>query len=141
MEDAEMAPAGAGEHTRPSAGTVSVGIEHVRLSYHYLDIGDIDGYGSLFTSDAVLHYPGMAPIRGRRAIESFRASRPVRRHTLHTLTVTHGEVVTVGDIAVAGPNGGSTNTAFVDSFTLSDYGLIRTQKTDFGSRGIPRTAG
>ncbi|MEU7787967.1 nuclear transport factor 2 family protein [Amycolatopsis sp. NPDC049159] len=130
-----MAPAEAGEHT------VAVGIDHVRLSYHYLDIGDIDGYGSLFTADAVLHYPGMAPIRGRGAIEQFRATGPVRRYTLHTVTVTHGEVVAAGDIAVAGPNGGSTNTAFVDSFTLSDYGLIRTQKTDFGSRGNPRTAG
>lgn len=136
-----MAPAGAGEHARPSAGAVALGIDHVRLSYHYLDIEDLDGYGSLFTADAVLHYPGIAPIRGRRAIERFRAARPNRRHTLHRVTVTHGEVVTVGDITTTGPNGGRTNTAFVDSFTLSDYGLISVQKTDFRSGGNSRAVG
>ncbi len=136
-----MAPAGAGKHARPSAAAGALGIDHVQLSYHYLDIGDLDGYGSLFTADAVLHFPGMAPIRGRCAIERFRATRPTGGHTLQSVTVTHGEVVAVGVIAAIGPNGGSTNTAFVDSFMLSDYGLITVQKTDFGSGGNSRAVG
>ncbi|MEU5263754.1 nuclear transport factor 2 family protein [Amycolatopsis sp. NPDC021455] len=136
-----MAPAGAGKHARPSAAAGAFGIDHVRLSYHYLDIGDLDGYGSLFTADAVLHFPGMAPIKGRRAIERFRAARSPAGHTLQSVTVTHGEVVVNGVIAAIGPNGGSTNTAFVDSFTLSDYGLIEVQKTDFGSGENSRAVG
>jgi hypothetical protein len=133
-----MAPAGTGGNARPSAAALVCGIDHARLSYHYLDIGDIDGYGSLFTADAVLLVPGIPPIRGRRAIEGFRAAQPNRRHTLHSVTVTHGEVIVVGRIAVTGPNGGGTNADFVDSFTLSDYGLLTAQKTDFGSGGNSR---
>ena len=136
-----MAPAGAGKHARPSAAAGPPGIDHVRLSYHYLDIGDLDGYGSLFTADAVLHFPGMAPIRGRSAIESFRLAHPPGGYTVQSVTVTHGEVVVHGVIAAIGPNGGSTNTAFVDSFTLSDYGLITVQKTDFGSGENSRAVG
>jgi ketosteroid isomerase-like protein len=135
-----MAPAGTGGNARPSAVALACGMDHVRLSYHYLDIGDIDGYGSLFTADAVLHVPGIPPVRGRRAIEGFRAARPIRRHTLHSVTVTHGEVVVVGHIAVPSPNGGSTNAAFVDIFTLSDYGLLRAQKTDFDPGGNSRAS-
>lgn len=31
----------------PSRVVTDSGVDHVRLAYHYLDAGDLDGYGSL----------------------------------------------------------------------------------------------
>lgn len=31
----------------PSRVVTDSGVDHVRLAYHYLDTGDLDGYGSL----------------------------------------------------------------------------------------------
>ena len=52
-----------------NAVVAGVGVEHVRLSYDYLDRGDIDGFGSLLAPDAVLLRPGGRDVRGRAAIE------------------------------------------------------------------------
>lgn len=55
---------------RPSAATAAVGLDHVRLTYHYLDVGDMDGLASLFAEEVGLLRPGSSPIRSRAAIKA-----------------------------------------------------------------------
>lgn len=129
-----MAPEEIGMNSGPNALVIATGIDHVRLSYHYLDIGDFDGYGSLFAVDAVLHYPGLAPIRGRAAIERFRSTwlnYQVGVHRVDARSAAEAQITAVGRFAANRPNGASINADFADSFTLSDYGLLTVQKTDF----------
>ncbi|MEC3978288.1 nuclear transport factor 2 family protein [Amycolatopsis sp. H20-H5] len=129
-----MAPEENGMNSEPSALVVATGIDHVRLSYHYLEIGDFDGYGSLFATEAVLHYPDHAPIQGRAAIERFRSTWLNYQVGVHRVDVVSGaepQVTAVGRFAANRPNGASINADFADIFTLSDYGLLTAQKTDF----------
>src|SRR5579871_69644 len=41
----------------PSRMVTACGVEHVRLSYYYMEHDDIDGYGSLLADDVVLDWP------------------------------------------------------------------------------------
>src|SRR5436190_2063112 len=42
---------------RPSPAVTAAGVDHVRLSYAYLDEGDVDAYGSLFDEHAHVSRP------------------------------------------------------------------------------------
>ena len=68
----------------PGDVVTTVGIEHIRLSYEYLDRRDLDGYGSLFDDEAELCSPVAGVVRGRAGIESYQAERAVDggRHVL-----------------------------------------------------------
>ncbi|WP_020667006.1 nuclear transport factor 2 family protein [Amycolatopsis nigrescens] len=127
-------------HTGSVSGTLTtVGIDHARLSYHYLDLGDMDGYASLFEADAVVRIPGKPTIRGRDRLErlhsgphgglhsGLQSGLPAPRHCEHLVHDVFGagnRVAAVGSL-VDGITGVQVD--FADTFTISDSGLIRSQ--------------
>jgi ketosteroid isomerase-like protein len=111
----------------------SVAADHIRLGYHYLDVGDIDGYGSLFDEQAVLSHPGVRPVRGRDALERFEQRRfEQRRRAANSVRHRVYDVVSSGRLVVAlgriDERAATADTVvsvdFVDVFTVSDDGLI-----------------
>lgn len=112
-----------------TAGDVAatIGAEHVRLSYHYLDQADMEGYMSLLDPEARLHHPGHPVSRGpdeaAAAMESLAYTRG--RHRIFK-TVSEGDTVAaIGRFTgSAAPFGNMYETEFVDVFTLSGHGLL-----------------
>jgi ketosteroid isomerase-like protein len=121
--------------TRPASAQVALaGLDHVRLSYEYLNSRDIDGYGSLFEGDAVVHRPGHEPIRGRDNVEHFQADQVDRvgaEHVVHDVFASGGRVAAVGRYIENESRCAPTGVDFADIFTLSENGLIADQKTYF----------
>ena len=113
---------------RPGDVVTTVGIEHVRLSYEYLDQRDVDGYGSLFDAGAELRSPVAGVLRGRAEIESYQVERADDggRHVVEEVFSAPGRVVVVGRVTGAG-----REVEFVDLFTLTEHGLLRSQKSFF----------
>jgi ketosteroid isomerase-like protein len=115
-------------------GVASIAADHVRLCYHYLDTGDVDGYCSLFEEDAILECPGSWPIRGRRAMERAERRRQAvvsRRHSMARLAVV-GELVLVGGRVEwrRRPDGDQVLLFdFVDLFVVCQEGLISRRRT------------
>ena len=128
--------------TRPRAtGTTAAGLDHVRLTYHYLDTADIDGYGSLFEIDAVLHGPGLSPLRGRRQIERFQQLRlgvgGISRHQLDRVFGANGHVTAIGRYFSTDSDGNEGSVEFADVFTVAPNGLLTSQKTYLYLAGDP----
>lgn len=122
---------------RDRAGDVAAAaVDHVRLGYHYLDVGDIDGYLSLCDEHVELRLPGSVPVRGRDALERFeqrhRAATGAVRHTVFDIVGSGRMVVAIGQLG-ADRNADADPAApvvFVDVFTVSDDALI-TQRRRF----------
>jgi len=75
-----------------------VGIDHVRLSYHYLDTGDIEAYGSLLDEHALMFQPNGAPGHGRAEILEQQASLtgpPVKHQIYKIIAADDAVAVTV----------------------------------------------
>lgn len=104
-----------------SAAVAAVGMEHARLSYHYLDRGDVDGYASLFAQDAVLRHPGRPAERGATAIERTLAHRrrSGERHVLDTVFAADNRVAAVGRLT-----DDRIDVGFVDIFAVTPSGLL-----------------
>jgi ketosteroid isomerase-like protein len=104
-----------------------MGIEHIRLSYLYLDRGDIDGYLSLLHADICLLLPGEREVRGRDRIAVFQArrDRPGAGHVVHHATGDGDRVVVEGRYVIGNSGQGVD---FTDVFTLSGESLLRSQK-------------
>lgn len=113
---------------RPGDVVTTAGVEHVRLSYEYLDRRDMDGYGSLFDAEAELRSPVAGVVRGRDEIEGYQAERAAAggRHVVEQVFSAPGRVVVVGRVTGAG-----REVEFVDLFTLTEHGLLRSQKSFF----------
>lgn len=113
----------------PSAATTSVGIDHVRLSYPYLDSGNLDAYASLLHHDVQLKRPDLPEAHGRDEVLKLLAAvaGPPGQHQLY-------KVLGDGDCVVAtgrttgrhGPRCPQTilDVDFADFITLSDEGLL-----------------
>jgi ketosteroid isomerase-like protein len=117
-----------------SAVVAGVGVEHVRLSYDYLDRGDIDGFGSLLAPDAVLLRPGGRAVRGRAAIERWLASSAAGTpgtSTVFAVFATAGNVIAVGHHTGHDADGHLRDVEFTDIFTIAPDGLLRTLKRYF----------
>ncbi|WP_307062232.1 nuclear transport factor 2 family protein [Streptomyces sp. B3I8] len=100
------------------------------LTYHYLDIGDIDGYASLTEQNVTLDHPGAPPYRGRDAVLSAQAAQAtlLRRHELDTVVADEGRVVVLGRVVRQAPGavrGAAYGVDFADVFTLSGQTLVR----------------
>ncbi len=111
---------------RYSSAVAAAGLDHVRLSYHYLDRGDLDGYASLLDPGVVLDEPGHERVRGQGAVAELRRSRGHGEHDVHDVFAAGGRVAAVGRFT-----GGSDVRAgvdFADIFTLSGHGLLVTQR-------------
>ncbi|WP_428965193.1 nuclear transport factor 2 family protein [Micromonospora fluostatini] len=124
-----MSSHGGARPTRSTAVTAA-GVDHVRLSYHYLDTGDIDAYGSLLDEHVQVRRPDLAQGRGRAEVLRTHAqvAGPPARHQIY-------KVIADGDgVAVTGRYTGSVaphpgqqpdgELDFVDVFTLTDEGML-----------------
>ncbi|MFC5286566.1 nuclear transport factor 2 family protein [Actinokineospora guangxiensis] len=113
--------------THPSI--TAAGVDHVRLSYLYLDAGDLDGYASLLHEDVHLVLPGSPTGRSRDDAMRLAGERP-RPHGTHGLfkVIADGDcVVAVGRYNPASPND-TPGHDFADVFTLSDNALLMSQR-------------
>ncbi|MEU7062118.1 nuclear transport factor 2 family protein [Streptomyces sp. NPDC051578] len=89
----------------PSPVVTDSGVDHVRLAYHYLDSGDLDGYGSLLHEGLL----GVAELE--------RPALGARHHITR--------IVADGDCVVAMGRVAPQQREFVDVFTLSAEGMLR----------------
>jgi ketosteroid isomerase-like protein len=130
---------------------VSAAVDHVRLGYHYLDVGDIDGYLSLCDEHVELRSPGALPVRGRDALERFeqrhRAAIGSVRHTVFDIVGSGRMVVAIGQLGGtahgdAGAAAAADPVVFVDVFTVSDDALItqRRRFLDVSADGVDSTS-
>ncbi|WP_103502528.1 MULTISPECIES: nuclear transport factor 2 family protein [Streptomyces] len=111
---------------RPARSTVvtAVGADHVRLSYHYLDIGDVEGYGSLLDENIEIAQPGSLHGNGRAEVLRSHGApdRPAVRHRIHKIVADGDSVVALGRL-VRG-TGARVELDFVDHFTISAEGML-----------------
>jgi ketosteroid isomerase-like protein len=99
--------------------------DHVRLSYEYLDRGDLDGYLSLLAPDIELRRPGRVPVRGRADAE--RADPPRGRHRLRAVFSVGQQVAATGHFT--GEHGRRLDVEFADIFAVTPDGLLVAQST------------
>ena len=114
----------------PESEPIAAAIDHVRLSYCYLDEGDLDAYCSLFTEHVVLLQPGARPVSGRAELErvarKHRAATPVR-HQVYEVFGSGRRVAAVGRLAHQHPS--RVDVDFIDVFTVADCGLLSGRTT------------
>lgn len=115
----------------PSAAVAAASVDHIRLSYQYLDGGDIDGFASLLDPRAVVRRPGAAPARGRPEVERtewerFRRSRG--HHMVDRVFAADGRAAAVGRFVPAAPG---EEYEFADIYTITDAGLLVARDTYF----------
>lgn len=141
------------ERSRPAAPVTAAGIDHVRLWYHYLDVGDLDAYGSLLDEHAQLSRPDALPGNGRAQIlerQAELASSAVKHH-IYKIIADDDAVAVMGRYTPppsAAPSRAGTEeideahgaddaedaddadeveeVEFADFFTLTDKGLLLT---------------
>ncbi|SDO45753.1 nuclear transport factor 2 family protein [Lentzea jiangxiensis] len=106
--------------------STAAGVDHVRLSYHYLDTGDLDGYASLLHEDMQLKRCDAPLGHGRdHTVRLLSASAALRgRHHLHKVVVDKDTVVVVGRYTPPAGAECRTPSEFADVVTLSDEGLL-----------------
>ena len=119
---------------RPESEPIAAAIDHVRLSYCYLDDGDIDAYCSLFTEQVVLLQPGTSPVSGRAELErAARRRRPGEfvRHLVYDVFGSGRRVAAVGRLNHLRPPAGdhALDMDFIDVFTVADNGLLSGRTT------------
>jgi ketosteroid isomerase-like protein len=113
----------------PSSAITAVGVDHVQLSYHYLDTGDIDGYGSLLHENAHVERPDAERRRGRAEVLRLHTeiAGPPGRHRIHKIIANGDSIAAVGHFSGPPPTPHSDaelDVDFVDVFELSDDGLL-----------------
>jgi ketosteroid isomerase-like protein len=116
---------GDGRRTPPSAAVLAAGVDHVRLSYAYLDEGDLDAYASLLHEDMQVRTPGGPPGRGRD--DALRLAVTTRgTHELFKVIGDGHCVVAVGRYTAPRHELGEFD--FADFFTLSDDSLLLSRR-------------
>ncbi|WP_434739839.1 nuclear transport factor 2 family protein [Micromonospora sp. SH-82] len=117
--------------TRSTCGTTvtAVGVDHVRLSYHYLDTGDIDAYGSLLDENVQVRRPDLAQGRGRAEVLRTHAllAGPPARHQIYKVIAAGDAVAVTGRYTASDPprrGQPEGDLDFVDVFTLTDEGML-----------------
>ncbi|MFD5826759.1 nuclear transport factor 2 family protein [Lentzea sp. NPDC060358] len=111
--------------TPPSAATLAAGVDHVRLSYLYLDAGDLDAYASLLHEDVQVRQPGTPTGHGRDAAVRLAGTRG--SHELFKVVAEGHCVVAVGHYSP--PAAGVVREFdFADFFTLSDDSLLLSRR-------------
>jgi ketosteroid isomerase-like protein len=105
------------------------GVEHVYLSYNYLECNDIDGYVSLLDNDVVLDRPDTPPGRGRDEVVHMLLDRsiPPARHSIEQVLAHGDRVVVIGSLSQEPGlfTPAVDRAAFVDVFTLSETAMLR----------------
>lgn len=106
-----------------SSAATAAGVDHVKLSYHYLNIGDIDGYGSLLDEHVRVQRPDMAQGQGRLEVlrAHARLAGPPARHQIFRV-IADGDGIAVTGRYTSPPS--HIDLDFVDVFTLTDQGML-----------------
>ncbi|WP_285733071.1 nuclear transport factor 2 family protein [Nocardiopsis sp. ATB16-24] len=126
-----------GDHIRspaPSAALTAAGVDHVRLSYHYLDSRDVEGYLSLLSERVWIRYPDADPVHGHAQAAEFHGtqSRLSGTHTLYQVFGQASHIVAIGRLirtsSARGTTGAPADVDFADVFVLDSDGLILGQR-------------
>lgn len=117
----------------PGAAVTAAAVDHIILSYLYLDDGNLDGYASLLADDVRLDRPNQPPVRGRDAVLAHvaRIAGPPSRHQVHRVIASGDCVAAEGRCTgPAAPRGvdGRQVVDFVDICTVSADGLLLAQR-------------
>ncbi|MFD5899689.1 nuclear transport factor 2 family protein [Streptomyces sp. NPDC060366] len=114
-----------------SAASMAAGIDHVRLSYHYRDTGDIDAFGSLLHEDVQVKRPDAPFGHGRDEVIRLHTRMAGGREHHHIYKiVADGDCVVVTGSYTGAADGEGANGAhagpleFADVFTLTDDGML-----------------
>ncbi|MFI9835009.1 nuclear transport factor 2 family protein [Streptomyces sp. NPDC051913] len=116
-----------------SPAATSAGVQHVLLTYHYEDVGDLEGYASLLTDDVMFDHPGAPPARGRNAVLSAHTAQATlhTQHELITVVAEEGTVVVLGRLLRSAPGASEWTCGqveFADVFILSAQSLVRSRR-------------
>lgn len=105
--------------------SISFAVEHIRLTYHYLNNQDFDGYSSFLSKDVRITHPGQKPVSGTNTAEEvqrfFMAKN--RSHILHEIFADGSTVIALGTL-----DAGTSETDFADVFTVDEHGMIVEQR-------------
>jgi ketosteroid isomerase-like protein len=117
----------------PDAAVTGAAVDHVLLSYLYLDEGNLDAYASLLADDVQLKRPGQPTRSGRAAVLAALAGTagPPGQHRLYQVIASGDCVATVGRCTgpAALPHAdGFHDVDFVDIVTVSAQGLLVGQR-------------
>ncbi|WP_327379045.1 nuclear transport factor 2 family protein (plasmid) [Streptomyces sp. NBC_01216] len=122
-----------------SEALTALGTDHIRLAYHYADVGDADAYGSLLDTDVDIEAPGFLYGRGRAEVQQ-QAARLVpgqTRHQIHLVIADQRSIVVVG---TARTGHSAATTEFTDVFILSRDALILRQRRYLARRDTSTNA-
>lgn len=121
------------------AQATRLGVDHVRLYYHYLDTGDTDGYASLLDADARAERPGMRVGVGLADVIQLHDETPppVGGHHIDAIVSEAGRVVAVGRHALRD----GSEIGFADLFLLTELGLLRGYRRYYHTAPLPQPAG
>lgn len=113
----------------PTPALTAAGVKHVMLTYHYRDVGDIDGYASLLDKDVALDQPSAPSCRGRAEVLKAHTAMatPYSRHELVKVVAEGNTVVVIGRMVLSTPTPDprpGRGVDFADVFTLSDESLV-----------------
>lgn len=120
------------ERIAPGTSATAAGISHVQLSYHYLDIVDFDGYGSLLGDDAQVSRPDAPPGHGRTEVLRLQEKMALRYsgHRIHRIVAEGYTVAVTGVTGLCdeprnlGCRQRVRKVEFADFFTLTDEGML-----------------
>lgn len=115
--------------TRPAASVTAAAVDHVRLLYHYLDVGDLDAYASLLDEHAQVYHPDAPPGHGRAEVLERQAELAVSTagHHIYKIIAADDAVAVMGRYTPSSrsaPDREDEQVEFADFFTLTDKGLL-----------------
>jgi ketosteroid isomerase-like protein len=102
-------------------------VDHVRLSYLYLDEGNLDAFGSLLDEDMQVKHPDAPEAHSRAEVLDLMATiaGPPGHHELHKVIASGDCIAAMGHlVGRAAYQGEPLDIDFVDVFTISDRGLL-----------------
>lgn len=121
----------AGRSPPPGAAAMAAAIEHVLLSYLYLDDGNLDGYASLLDEEVQVQWPGLSKATGRADVLAQLAEfiGPPGKHRIGQVIANGDHIVTLGRwTAPVTLYGGHRFVDFVDVCTVSTSALLISQR-------------
>jgi len=113
-------------------GLTAMTVDHIRLSYGYLDARNLDALGSLYAADVVRLLPGLDPIVGRDTLIDFYREQFARygsRHTVDEVIAAGRRMSVRGRVTVLWCDAEPIDIVFVDLFGVGGDGLLTAQQT------------
>jgi ketosteroid isomerase-like protein len=112
----------------PSSATTAFAVAHVRLSYEYLDAGDLDGYASLLHEHVQVKRPDAPDAHGRPEVLRLMAplSGPPGKHHLYKVIADGDCVAALGRFSLRTPScpQDTVDVDFADFVIVSDEALL-----------------